>query len=84
VIDLTDAHRLISDNAARLLYLAVFNSALDVCVVMRWAEVDAVQLATLHVFMGNASFLLAYITRNLGHPHDAPPDGSQLGDPHQD
>jgi len=69
--------RLISDHGARTLYLSVFNSAIDVLVVLGVADVDVEQLATIHIFNANLSFLIAYLTRNVGRPPEFPPEPSQ-------
>jgi len=76
--------RLISDHGARTLYLAVFNSTVDVLVVLGIAEVDVEALATIHVFTANLSFLVAYWTRNVGRPPEFPPEHSEHADESQD
>jgi len=76
--------RLISDHGARTLYLAVFNSAVDLLVVLHMADVDVEQLATIHIFNANLSFLVAYLTRNVGRPPEFPPEHSEHADESQD
>jgi len=66
--------RLVSDHGARTLYLAVFNSTIDVLVVLGVAQVEVESLATIHVFTANLSFLVAYLTRNVGRPPEFPPE----------
>jgi len=71
------ASRLISDHGARTLYLAVFNSTLDVLVVLGIAECDVEQLAVIHVFTANLSLLAAYLTRNIGRGPEFAPDADK-------
>lgn len=83
MIDDGSLSRLVSDHGPRALYLAVFNSALNCLVVLGVADVDSIQLATLNIFMGNLSILIAYLTRHMATESPPAPDAEHDAPEHQ-